>query len=202
MKKENICGIIEYATPSTLTDWIPNFFVDISKCKDSKLNKLKLFVSQKNKSFLMGHTGNEKLFDEGVLYEGVNEKHVQYRGETGAQDDIIPTLDIFTGITNYYPNNMLTKYLFELRDYRPKVIIEFFNDLEKESNNLTLKILELCGAKGLIYFLVIINEIYLFRIGHWNFVKKYIMSNTKYNVATGGTPLNLWLPNQIKACLN
>ena len=97
---------------------------------------------------------------------------------------------------------MLTKYLFELRDYRPKVIIEFFNDLEKESNNLTLKILELCGAKGLIYFLVIINEIYLFRIGHWNFVKKYIMSNTKYNVATGGTPLNLWLPNQIKACLN
>ena len=28
------------------------------------------------------------------------------------------------------------------------------------------------------------------------------MSNTKYNVATGGTPLNLWLPNQIKACLN
>ena len=28
------------------------------------------------------------------------------------------------------------------------------------------------------------------------------MSNTKYNVATGGTPLNLWLPNQIKACLD
>ena len=155
--------------------------------------------------FLMGHTGNEKIFDKGVLYEdneGINQEYVQYRGETGAQDDIIPTLDIFTGVTKYYPENILTKYLYELRDYRPKVIIEFFNDLEKESNNLTLKIFEICGVRGLIYLLVIVNEIYLFRNGHWQFVKKYIMSNTKYNVATGGTPLNLWLPNQIKACLD
>ena len=152
--------------------------------------------------FLMGHTGNEKLFDKGVLYEGVNDEYKQYRGETGAQDDIIPTLDIFTGVTTYYPDNMLTKYLYDLRNYRPKVIIEFFNDLEKESNNLTLKIAELCGVKGLIYLLKVINEIYLFRNGHWQFVKKYIMENTKYNVATGGTPLTSWLPNQIKACLD
>ena len=138
--------------------------------------------------FLMGHTGNEKIFDKGVLYEdneGINQEYVQYRGETGAQDDIIPTLDIFTGVTKYYPENILTKYLYELRDYRPKVIIEFFNDLEKESNDLTLKIFEICGVRGLIYLLVIVNEIYLFRNGHWQFVKKYIMSNTKYNVATG-----------------
>ena len=67
--------------------------------------------------FLMGHTGNEKLFDEGVLYEGVNEKHVHYRGETGAQDDIIPTLDILTGVTKFYPDTMLTKYLNNLRNY-------------------------------------------------------------------------------------
>ena len=155
--------------------------------------------------FLMGHTGNEKIFDKGILYEdneGINQEYVQYRGETGAQDDIIPTLDIFTGVTKYYPENILTKYLYELRDYRPKVIIDFFNDLEKESKDLSFKIYELCGVKGLIYLLTIINEIYLFRNGHWQFVKKYIMSNTKYNVATGGTPLNLWLPNQIKACLD
>ena len=54
--RKNKCGIIEYATPSTLTDWIPNFFVDISKCKDSKLNKLKLFVSQKNKSYFKNNS--------------------------------------------------------------------------------------------------------------------------------------------------
>ena len=152
--------------------------------------------------FLMGHIGNEKIFDNGILYEGMNDEYVKYRGETGAQDDIIPTLDVFTGITKYYPENILTKYLYELRDYRPEVIVDFFNDLEIESKDLTIKISDLCGIKGLIYLLVIINEIYLFRNGHWQFVKKYIMSNTKYNVATGGTPLNLWLPNQIRACLD
>ena len=152
--------------------------------------------------FLMGSEGNEKIFDDGLLYENVNEEKVKYRGETGAQDDIIPTLDIFTGIIKYYPENILTKYLHNLRDYRPGVIIEFFNDLEKESSNIKEKIYELCGNKGLIYLLAIVNEIYLFRNGHWQFVQNYIMKNTTYNVATGGTPLNMWLPNQIEACLN
>ena len=33
------------------------------------------------------------------------------------------------------------------------------------------------------------------------FVQKYIMANTKYNVATGGTPITTWIPNQIEAVL-
>ena len=152
--------------------------------------------------FLMGSEGNDKIFGDGLLYENVNEDRVKYRGETGAQDDIIPTLDIFTGVTKFYPDTILTKYLHNLRDYRPKVIIDFFNDLEQESINLKDKIIALCGKRGLIYFLAIVNEIYLFRNGHWQFVQNYIMNNTEYNVATGGTPLNMWLPNQIKACLD
>ena len=152
--------------------------------------------------FLMGSEGNDKIFGDGLLYENVNEDKVKYRGETGAQDDIIPTLDIFTGVTKFYPDTILTKYLHNLRDYRPKVIIDFFNDLEQESIDLKDKIIALCGKRGLIYFLAIVNEIYLFRNGHWQFVQNYIMNNTEYNVATGGTPLNMWLPNQIKACLD
>ena len=45
------------------------------------------------------------------------------------------------------------------------------------------------------------DQIYLFRNGHWQFVQKYILENTKYAVATGGTPITTWLPNQIEACL-
>ena len=45
----------------------------------------------------------------------------------------------------------------------------------------------------------LLDEIYLFRNGHWQFVQKYIMSNTKYAKATGGTPIISWIPNQIKA---
>ena len=63
------------------------------------------------------------------------------------------------------------------------------------------EIFNVCNLKGLIYYLAIINEIYLFRNGHWQFVQTYIMKNTNYNVATGGTPLNMWLPNQIDSCL-
>lgn len=34
------------------------------------------------------------------------------------------------------------------------------------------------------------------------FVQKYILSTTKYPVATGGTPILTWLPNQIGAVLS
>jgi len=32
-------------------------------------------------------------------------------------------------------------------------------------------------------------------------VKKYIIHNTKHPVATGGTPITTWLPNNMGACL-
>jgi len=32
-------------------------------------------------------------------------------------------------------------------------------------------------------------------------VKQYIINNTKYPRATGGTPITTWLPNQMGACL-
>ena len=40
-----------------------------------------------------------------------------------------------------------------------------------------------------------------FRHQHWGMVKKYIIDNTKYPKATGGTPITTWLPNQMGACL-
>lgn len=53
----------------------------------------------------MGHTGNAVYFPmvsrrittdlmgEGVVYEGVSDKPMRFRGETGAQDSIIPASD-------------------------------------------------------------------------------------------------------------
>ena len=56
--------------------------------------------------------------------------------------------------------------------------------------------------EGLCYLLGVLEEIYHFRNGHWQFVQKYIMANTKYSKATGGTPIISWLPNQMKAVMN
>ena len=149
------------------------------------------------RAFIMGIEGNEDIFGNGVVFEGVADEPRKYRGQTGAQDDIIPSLDIFTGIINYYPENMLTKYLLDLRSYRPKCVQEYFKDLESESP-LFLEKLE---KDELILLLAIVEQVYAFRNGHHQFVLKYIMKNTKYSKATGGTPIISWIPNQIGAVL-
>ena len=154
--------------------------------------------------FIMGIKGNDEIFGDGVIYEGVSEEPVQYRGQTGAQDNIIPTADIFTGVINYYPSNDLTKYLLDLRSYRPKCIQNFLSDLKDEmkENRLFSTIKKTDNEEGLCILIQILDEIYYFRNGHWQFVQKYIMANTKYAKATGGTPIISWIPNQITAVLN
>lgn len=44
------------------------------------------------RTFIMG-TKNQPMFPNGVLYEGVSDKPYFLRGESGANDSIIPTLD-------------------------------------------------------------------------------------------------------------
>ncbi len=156
--------------------------------------------------FIMGVKGNEEIFGDGVTYTGVWDEPKQFRGQTGAQDDIIPMEDIFSGVIRYYPQNELTKYLLDLRTYRPKCIQHFFIDLEESVKSIDEKgiigiLYKNKNAEGLCLLLGILEEIYHFRNGHWQFVQKYIMANTPYAKATGGTPITSWLPNQLKAVM-
>lgn len=159
--------------------------------------------------FIMGIEGNDEIFGNGVVYEGVekyNGKPQKFRGQSGSQDDIIPTEDIFTGVYKYYPNNLLTKYLYDMRSYRPQVVQNFFVDLGNDSDGILNKIKILCEKtndyESIVYLLFVLEQIYKFRNGHWMFVQKFILANTKYARATGGTPITTWLPNQIQACIN
>ena len=80
--------------------------------------------------FIMGIKGNDGIFGDGLVYTGFfDNKPQKFRGQTGAQDSIIPMIDIFSGIVDYYPENELTTYLMDLRSYRPICIQEFFVDL-------------------------------------------------------------------------
>jgi indoleamine 2,3-dioxygenase len=154
--------------------------------------------------FIMGIKGNSNIFGDGLIYDGCfNNEPQQFRGQTGAQDSIIPMIDIFSGIVDYYPDNKLTEYLLDLRTYRPKCIQNFFVDLRNyyKENPLFKQLTDAKCYEGLVYLLKIVDEVYLFRNGHWQFVQKYIMSNTKYAFATGGTPITTWLINQIEAVL-
>lgn len=154
--------------------------------------------------FIMGIKGNDELFGDGVLYQNCfNNELQQFRGQTGAQDNIIPMIDIFTGIVDYYPDNKLTEYLLDLRSYRPLCVQEFFKDIREyyKSNPILNNLVEKKNIEGLNYLLKIVDEVYFFRNGHWQFVQKYIMENTNYDIATGGTPIISWLINQIESVL-
>lgn len=41
-----------------------------------------------------------------------------------------------------------------------------------------------------------------FRWRHWTFTREYILKKTAHPVATGGSPIVTWLPNQLQAVLN
>lgn len=156
--------------------------------------------------FIMGVKGNEEIFGPGVTYEGVWDEPKAFRGQTGAQDDIIPMQDIFSGVIFHYPQNDLTKYLLDLRAYRPVCVQNFFSDLSETMEKIHPKGLlgllkERNDVDSLCFLIGILEEIYHFRNGHWQFVQKYIMSNTKYAKATGGTPITSWIPNQIMAVI-
>jgi indoleamine 2,3-dioxygenase len=153
--------------------------------------------------FIMGITGNEALFGPGVVYQGVKkygEKPMQFRGQTGAQDDIVPACDILLGIDNTYPTNELTDYLRDLRQYRPPVVQKWFDDVRKDRDAVELDQFLASNAGIALIAAACVEQITLFRIGHWQFVQKYILAHTRHATATGGTPITSWLPNQIDAC--
>jgi indoleamine 2,3-dioxygenase len=87
----------------------------------------------------------------------------------------------------------------DMRHYRPTVVQDFFKDLE--ACQFSLASFETLGIDALVLLNAIVDQIFIFRNGHWMFVQKYIMANTAHPIATGGTPITTWIPNQIQACL-
>jgi indoleamine 2,3-dioxygenase len=151
--------------------------------------------------FIMGIKGNTDIFPNGVIYEPDIEPRY-YRGQSGSQDTIIPFLDTVFGIDNHYPNNILTQYLLNMREYRPKPFRDLLDWCKNNLGDFSTRLLKLNNLYVNTQLFKIYREIYRFRNGHWQFVQMYIMENTKYPTATGGTPITTWIPNQITATLD
>ena len=70
------------------------------------------------RTFIFGIT-NQSMFPNGVIYEGENgNKPMFFRGESGANDSIIPLLDHILEVP--MPKNPLTDILIDFRNYRPQ----------------------------------------------------------------------------------
>ena len=86
--------------------------------------------------FIFGSKDNPDL-KSGLKYEGEFKGKPQFfRGETGAQSSIIPSLDAALGVK--HSNDSLRHYLNEMRDYMPPKHNQFIKNLESKSNTRDL----------------------------------------------------------------
>jgi len=148
--------------------------------------------------FIFGSKDNPDL-KKGLIYEGMfDNKPRFYRGETGAQSSIIPSLDAALQIK--HSNDSLRHYLNEMRDYMPKKHRNFIASLEQSSKTRSL----ISQSKKLQdQYNQCLEEIRLFRSMHLQYADTYIHQQSQVKnpfgrggstiTGTGGTPFMSYL---------
>ena len=148
--------------------------------------------------FIFGTKDNPDL-KNGLIYKGEFDNQPQFfRGETGAQSSIIPSLDGALQIT--HTKDHLRHYLNEMRDYMPPKHREFMEVLEK--NSQVKKIIKE-SAKLTSLYNDCLEEIRAFRAMHLEYAGTYIFKQAQIKnpfgrggstiTGTGGTPFMTYL---------
>ncbi|KAI5927046.1 indoleamine 2,3-dioxygenase [Camillea tinctor] len=166
------------------------------------------------RTFIFGIT-SQSMFPDGVVYEGINDgKPLSFRGESGANDSMIPLMDNLLQVQ--MPDTPLTEILRDFRQYRPSNHRTFLVEVKQCSEGLGLKDYALAIDKenGAMteeekesiretrrLWLGILNQVRDFRWRHWCFAREYILKQTSHPTATGGSPIVTWLPNQLQAVM-
>jgi len=136
--------------------------------------------------FIFGTKDNPDL-PNGLIYEGeFNNQPQFYRGETGAQSSIIPSLDGALQIE--HTNDNLRHYLNEMREYMPKPHRQFIGELEANSQVRSL-IKDSRDASQ--RYNDCLEEIRAFRALHLEYAGTYIhkQSQIKNPFGTGGSTI-------------
>ena len=148
--------------------------------------------------FIFGTKDNPDL-KNGLIYKGEFQNRPQFfRGETGAQSSIIPSLDGALQIT--HTKDHLRHYLNEMRDYMPPKHREFMEVLEK--NSQVKKIINGSNKLTSLYN-DCLEEIRAFRAMHLEYAGTYIFKQAQIKnpfgrggstiTGTGGTPFMAYL---------
>ena len=149
------------------------------------------------RTFILG-ISNQPMFPNGVIYEGCFENKPQfYRGESGANDSIIPFCDNILQITQFLPHNPLTEILKDFRSYRPKQHRDFLEWTERAAKKIGILEYARENSESMVLLLDVADQIRAFRHRHWILTNLYIIRRSKHPVATGGSPIITWLPNQL-----
>ena len=150
---------------------------------------------------------NNPALPTGLVYDGVvvyAGKPQQFRGETGAQSAIVPTMDALFNIV--HKPDPLRAYLMEMRDYMPPQHRAFVEAVENRStlhDFVRDHMARRPELKGLYNDCVTLIE--QFRTQHLDFATRYIHQQTAKvsndpNVGTGGTPFMRYLKKHRDDC--
>jgi indoleamine 2,3-dioxygenase len=152
------------------------------------------------RTFIFGIT-NQSMFPNGVVYQGHNDNRpVFFRGESGANDSMIPLLDHLLEIP--MPANPLTTILREFRSYRPLPHRQFLNFVMSKATELGVAAYCRADPTTTVLYLRLLDHVRSFRWRHWLFAREYIIKRSKHPTATGGSPIVTWLPNQLLAVMD
>jgi indoleamine 2,3-dioxygenase len=125
-------------------------------------------------------------FFENVVYEGIDSAPLNYRGETGAQSSVIPTVVAFLKVP--HKPSMLTNHLADMRRFMPRAHRELIEQVER--------LADVRGRVEKSVYNEALEALASFRQQHFEFARRYIAAHVRDPRGTGGTPYLEWL-NQL-----
>jgi len=132
-------------------------------------------------------------FFENVTYEGVKQTPINFRGETGAQSSILPTVVAFLKIP--HKPSPLMDHLTDMRNYMPaehRAVIEEVEGIPSIRHRVSAQALN-----------TVLDALAEFREIHFGWAQEYINRWVDDPRGTGGTPYMQWLRQLIdetRAC--
>lgn len=142
-------------------------------------------------------TKNNPALPDGLVYTGQYGGAPQFfRGETGAQSAVVPTLDGLLGVA--HQDDPLKEYLLEMRQYMPVPHQKFLADVESQSRVRPVVEAHKANAALVAAYNHCIDTLYHFRAKHLEYAASYIhkqslQNNNSTSVGTGGTPFMTYL---------
>jgi indoleamine 2,3-dioxygenase len=136
---------------------------------------------------------------DGLIYEGVDELRglpQKFRGETGAQSSIIPSLDAVLGVR--HADDPLRTYLLEMRDYMPTGHRRYIASLEAGPSVRDV-VIEAGDETLCSHYDRCVELLRAFRAKHLEYAASYIQRQSQVaatnptEVGTGGTPFMQYL---------
>jgi indoleamine 2,3-dioxygenase len=127
-----------------------------------------------------------------VVYEGCFDNVPQnYRGETGAQSSIVPTMLMALGIR--HKSSLLTQHLEDMQNYMPAPHRAFIRSQPSVREFVVANKDRLRDAYN-----ECLTELIAFRTRHFEYAVNYIEKKVDNPIATGGTPYIPWLRQLIE----